>query len=309
MTQNTSLRPEKLRRFMRQALFNAQEFSKDASTKVGALFLDPEDYTQYTQGYNGMPRGTDESKAERHERPLKYSFYEHAERNAIFNLARAQLKGSLAITTRVPSTSCARALVSVGVSEVYFPTPGEVSSDLQVALALFAESGVTVHHTFGNSVLGMQCRKGRKLAKYVALANALPSLLSKDPNGDATLFLDPQDYTQLTQGYSGMPRGADDSKVERYEGELRERWVEGSVRNAIYNLVRPKLKGSVAVVTATTCVECARAIAGVGAAHVVYKRPDEQFLSRWGSSIQTALDMLAEMNIQTTQMTETELGS
>lgn len=287
---------------MRKAVFHANEFSKDPSTKVSASFLDPADFTVLTDGYNGMPRGVDESLPARFERPLKYDYFEHAERNAIYNLARAHLKGSLVLTTKLPTISCARAIASVGAREVYFPLPDDTWKDRAVVRTLLDESGVTVHHVFANSVLGMTGRKARKLAAYLNMVQALPSLLGKDPHGDGTLFLDPEDFTVLTQGYSGMPRGADDSKVERYEGSLRAQWVEGSVRNAIYNLLRPRLKGSLALVTATTCVECARALAGVGVGQVVYQEPSQDFLSRWGASVQTALDMLQEMRIPVTAL-------
>jgi dCMP deaminase len=39
-------------------------------------------------GYNGFVRGVDDDIASRHERPAKYSWIEHAERNAIYNAAR-----------------------------------------------------------------------------------------------------------------------------------------------------------------------------------------------------------------------------
>lgn len=293
------MRQDKSHNFMQVARFYAQTFSKDPSTKVGAVLVDPVDFTQLTQGYNGMPRGVDETKPERQERPLKYAFYEHAERNAIYNLARPQLKASIAVTTSVPSLSCARALISVGAREVYFPVPDEVSEELNVALALFKETGVQVGYYSPTGVLASleDGRHRRKLEQYIEFAKALPTALAKDPHASSTLFLSPGDYTQLAQGYSGMPRGSDDRQKERYLGELRHMWVESSVRNAIYNCVRPQLKGSTAIVTATTCVECARALAAVGVKEIVYHEPDEGFKQRWGDSIQVALDVLTELGV------------
>lgn len=301
------MRHDKAIQFMRQARFVADEFSKDPSTKVGSLLLDAEDYSVLSQGYNGMPRGADESRPERQARPMKYHFYEHAERNNIFNRARRLLKGSIAITTEAPSTSCARALISVGAREVYFPRPLAQTPELDIALELFAECGVTVGYTFAGSVMGEPTRHTRKLSQFVAHAQHLTVTLAKDPQATATLFLSPDDYTLLTQGYSGLPRGADDSRVERYEGELRALWVEGSVRNAIYNAVRPELKGSVGFVTATTCIECARAFASVGTSEVVYVEPSADMVSRWGRSFETALEMLEELGVKTTMLTEEEL--
>ena len=298
------MRNDKAIKFMNQARFIAKNFSKDPSTKVGAVLVDPVDFTLLTQGYNGMPRGVDESRPERQARPLKYAFYEHAERNAVFNLARRKLKGSIAISTTEPSLSCARALISVGASEVFFPCPAEMTEELQTAMELFIETGVRVGGLSAGQAMqdGAADRHLRKIADFAVYAEALPELLGKDPRGSATLFLTPGDYTQVTQGYSGMPRGADDQKTERYLGEQRDMWVESSVRNAIYNSVRAELKGSVALVTATTCVECARAFAAVGVSHVFYTSPTDDFKSRWGPSIGTALNVLHELGVKVTEM-------
>ncbi len=297
------MRRDKAENFMQLAHVIARTFSKDPSTKVGAVLVDPVDYTVLTRGYNGMPRGVDETRPERQQRPLKYAFYEHAERNAVFNLARPKLKGCIAVTTTVPSLSCARALISVGVREVYFPTPLQMSEELETALELFKETNVAVGCTQHGQLTGTACeRHARKLTQYAKLATELPALLSKDPHGSATVLLAPDDYTILAEGYSGMPRGADDTRTERYLGELRDMWVESSVRNAIYNSVRAELKGSVALVTATTCVECARALAAVGVKEVVYTEPTEDFKTRWGTSIDTALNVLRELGVEVTEL-------
>lgn len=308
------MKRQKLIKYTELALFFANQFSKDGSTKVGSLVLDPESQAILTRGYNGMPRGADEAPAGRHERPLKYAFYEHAERNAIYNKARPLLKGSIAITTAVPTTSCIRALLSVGVSEVVMPQAAQTlaeqrDTEFAQVMDLFAEADVKVSYLFAGSVMGASPRHSRKVAAFVAVAEHQAYVLSKDPQASASLFVSKDDYTLLAEGYSGMPRGADDSKVKRYESPLREMWVETSVRNAIYNTVRPMLKGSVATVTATTCVECARAFAAVGCSEVAYVEPTPDLVSRWGSSFQTALDLLDELGVRTTKVTREELGA
>ena len=61
--------------------------SKDQSTQIGAVIVG-EDNEVLSTGYNSFPRGMDDSKQERQERPEKYFWFEHAERNAIYNAAR-----------------------------------------------------------------------------------------------------------------------------------------------------------------------------------------------------------------------------
>lgn len=298
------LKRSKAIKFMRMARFLAQEFSKDSSTKVGALLVNSQDCSVLSQGYNGMPRGVDESLPGRNDRPLKYKFYEHAERNAIFNSTRPVLKGSIAITTTVPGLSCVRALISTGVDMVCLPAGKLDDPDWADALALFEETNVKVAYF---SDIGSNTPMARKLGKYVAYAQQVPGLLAKDPQASVTLFLDADGYTLLSQGYSGFPRGADDSRHDRYCGAFRDVWVETSVRNAIYNVARRFLKGSTALVTATTCVECARGLASAGVEEVFYTEPSTDMVTRWGESFTAALSLLAELGVKTTELTQEEI--
>ena len=94
-------------------------WSKDTSTKVGSVLVGPH-RNILTTGYNGLPRGADDSNASRLERPEKYFWFEHAERNAIYNAARTGvgLQGSTAYSTLCPCMDCARAFIQSGVSRV-----------------------------------------------------------------------------------------------------------------------------------------------------------------------------------------------
>lgn len=293
-----------------EARILAQEFSKDASTQVGAQFFDPSDFTPITTGFNGMPRGVNEGIPERHIRPLKYSFYEHAERNAIYNLARPHLAGSVALTTGTPHMGCVRAIASVGTAELWMPEQSQDLPESQIALEMLTEAGVALRWYRPESLHGLpgvDARHFRKVTRFHSFASRMAVLKSKDPQAAYTVFVHPQDYTMLTQGYSGQPRGADDSAVSRYAAPLRDLWVEGASRNAIFNLMRRYLKGSSVGVTATTCVECARAIAGVGAKAVYYVEPTQDFVERWGPSITTALAMLDELGVSHAETSACEI--
>ena len=95
--------------------------SKDQSTQIGAVIVG-EDNEVLSTGYNSFPRGMDDSKQERQERPEKYFWFEHAERNAIYNAARVgtQLKGStIYLTSGLPCMDCARGIVNSGIKVVY----------------------------------------------------------------------------------------------------------------------------------------------------------------------------------------------
>ena len=89
-------------RFMELA-FLVASWSKDPSTKTGAVVVGPDKEIRAT-GYNGLVRGVADDIPERMERPTKYDFFEHAERNAIYNacLTGTQLKGCTIFCTLTP---------------------------------------------------------------------------------------------------------------------------------------------------------------------------------------------------------------
>jgi len=95
--------------------------SKDQSTQIGAVIVGIDNEVLST-GYNSFPRGMDDSKQERQERPEKYFWFEHAERNAIYNAARVgtPLKNStIYLTSGLPCMDCARGIVNSGIETVY----------------------------------------------------------------------------------------------------------------------------------------------------------------------------------------------
>jgi dCMP deaminase len=142
---------EKAAKFMRMAVSHAREFSKDESTKVAAMIIGREGHEIRSSGYNGMPRGCRDDVPARQERPEKYFWYEHAERNAIYNAARVgtQLSGSLLLVTMYPCMDCARAIVQAGIEEVVTFNPSTEftarwGSHLEKTKELLDECGIAV---------------------------------------------------------------------------------------------------------------------------------------------------------------------
>ena len=99
------------------------EWSKDPTTKVGCVIVGPDNEVR-ALGYNGFPRDFDDVP-ERFERPQKYLWIEHAERNAIYTAARTgvPLLGCRMYTTWFPCVDCARAALQVGLAEVITVEP------------------------------------------------------------------------------------------------------------------------------------------------------------------------------------------
>lgn len=123
-------------------------FSKDRSTQVGAIILGP-DGEGGPWGYNGFPRGCDDTDEFKHQRPEKYLWTEHAERNAIYNAARTgfSTKGCAMFVTHPPCMDCARAIVQSGIGMVVWPKGDELNKarwgeSNSAAIRLFDEVGV-----------------------------------------------------------------------------------------------------------------------------------------------------------------------
>ena len=101
------------------------QLSKDESTQVGALLIGDEGEGG-PWGYNGAPRGCAADEDERfQQRPEKYMWAEHAERNAIYAAARTGFRtvGCTIYVTHPPCMDCARAIVQAGIKRVVTVRP------------------------------------------------------------------------------------------------------------------------------------------------------------------------------------------
>ena len=138
------------KRFMELA-FLVASWSKDPSTKTGAVIVGPDKEIRATV-YNGLVRGVNDDIPERLERPTKYDFFEHAERNALYNacLTGVQVKGCTMYATHAPCVDCARAIIQSGIKTVITnkviideKTPKNTWRDkLSYSAQMFEEAGV-----------------------------------------------------------------------------------------------------------------------------------------------------------------------
>jgi dCMP deaminase len=139
------------KRFMELAKLVAT-WSKDPGTKVGACIVDPETKEVRSLGYNGFPRGVNDDVSARWERPLKYSFAEHAERNAIYNagLSGARLRGCTMYVTFPTCNDCARAIIQSGLKRlVILRVPADKilpmwADQMKPSYEMLSEAGVAV---------------------------------------------------------------------------------------------------------------------------------------------------------------------
>lgn len=132
-------------RFYEMAKHVAQ-WSKDPSTKNGAVIVDTERRIIGT-GYNGFPRGVDDTFERLEDRPTKYKMVVHAETNAVLN-AIVSPKGGILVCTMYPCSDCAKVIIQAGINVVVTP-PANVDrepwkSDAPFSKTMFREASVIV---------------------------------------------------------------------------------------------------------------------------------------------------------------------
>ena len=122
-------------------------WSKDPSSKIGAVAIGSKGQV-LAQGYNGFPRGIDDSSTRMDVKETKYKYVVHAEQNVIYNATYngVSLDGSTLYVWGLPVCSdCAKGVIQVGIKRVLMPIDKYptrwVESFAQTSL-MFDEAGV-----------------------------------------------------------------------------------------------------------------------------------------------------------------------
>ena len=128
--------------------------SKDKYTQIGAVIVGADNEIVST-GYNSFPRGIYDNEPLRQERPEKYFWFEHAERNAIYNAARigVSTKGTtMYLTCGIPCADCCRGIINAGITKIVCEV-GEAGAkgskweeSGKRSLEMFKEADVTIEY-------------------------------------------------------------------------------------------------------------------------------------------------------------------
>lgn len=125
-------------------------WSKDQSTKVGAVITTPEG-RPISWGFNGFPMGVNDDVPERHERPLKYKWVAHAEKNCIDLSMTADMTGFVMFVTLSPCSICAQSIIQKKLATVVIDYDGAEDriperwrEDMDNAQVMLKEAGVNV---------------------------------------------------------------------------------------------------------------------------------------------------------------------
>jgi len=137
--------------YFRNLANNVKLKSKDRRTQVGAVIVG-KDKEIVSTGYNSFPRGIDDSKKERQEKPEKYFWFEHAERNSIYNAARIGVSTkecTMYLTCGIPCADCARGIINAGIGRIFCDKINGPNSDIwsehaERSRKMLEEAGVEV---------------------------------------------------------------------------------------------------------------------------------------------------------------------
>jgi dCMP deaminase len=125
--------------------------SKDIHTRVGSVIVG-KDQEIISMGWNGFPRGINDSIEERYSRPTKYLYTVHSEINSILNAARigVSCKRATLYTTLFCCNECAKAVIQAGIVKVVYAERKENwEESFKISEEMFSEAGVEVEKWLG----------------------------------------------------------------------------------------------------------------------------------------------------------------
>lgn len=150
--------------YLREAYSLASKYSHDPRTQNGAILV--KNRQVIGQGVNALPLGV-KNLPERLERPAKYMWLEHAERNAIFQAAKwgYEIFGSTLYVPWYACCDCAKAIIQAGVYKVvghkqmydqYGSGPWDES--IEIGNKMFEEAGVITEYYDGEIGSGLKIK-------------------------------------------------------------------------------------------------------------------------------------------------------
>lgn len=143
---------DKAVKYFKLAAYNADLFSKDPNTKVGAIILSDDFSRIHSTGINGFPRKFNDKIEKRWERPTKYLYVAHSEINAICNAARSgtSIDDSVIVVTMFPCMNCTKAIIQAGIKKIYTKKPNfddpKWGEEFKISQEMLDEVGIEIFY-------------------------------------------------------------------------------------------------------------------------------------------------------------------
>lgn len=131
--------------------YEISTWSKDPSRKIGAIAV--RDRKILATGYNGFPKGIEDTEERYNDRETKYQYVVHAEMNCIYNAAEngISLRDSTLYIYGLPVCGdCALGIIQAGVSRVVAVsegTPDRWVEAIGKTNEIFKEAGINYEFT------------------------------------------------------------------------------------------------------------------------------------------------------------------
>jgi dCMP deaminase len=132
-------------RFLGLAAYIA-DWSKDPSTKVGAVITHTRSKRTISTGFNGFPAGVQDLQERLYDRQIKYEMVVHAEQNALMFAGERAEGATIYVHPLPPCARCAVMIIQAGITRVVCDQPdfeherwGEVA---KIADTMFREAGL-----------------------------------------------------------------------------------------------------------------------------------------------------------------------
>ncbi len=126
------------------------EWSKDPSTKVGAVITHTRSKRVVSMGFNGFPAGVQDTEERLTDRETKYEMVVHAEQNALMFAGDRAEGCTLYVHPLPPCARCAVMIIQAGIKRVVCDQPdfdhqrwGEAA---KIADTLFREASMAVDY-------------------------------------------------------------------------------------------------------------------------------------------------------------------
>ncbi len=125
-------------------------WSKDPSTKVGAVITHTRSKRVISMGFNGFPAGVEDTQERLDDRSTKYEMVVHAEQNALMFAGERAEGATIYVHPLPPCARCAVLIIQSGIVRVVCEQPdfeherwGEVA---KIADTMFREAGLEVSY-------------------------------------------------------------------------------------------------------------------------------------------------------------------
>ncbi len=120
-------------------------WSLDPSTQTGAVIVDPKRRV-VSVGYNGLPRGVEDTPERLNNREIKYKIICHCERNALLFAGRCLDGCTLYTYPFMSCATCAAMVINAGITRCVAPISDNPrwKDDFELSQQLFKEAEVMV---------------------------------------------------------------------------------------------------------------------------------------------------------------------